>query len=630
MKNIAKRLLDFDLSRREFARALLALGFSGTAARGLAAEFSGAADGPGRQFSGTGAEVLAETLLAADIEYIFSTTATGMSPFFDALSQRPQLKYILSIAESQATSMAHGYELASGKPGTLLVPGVAIPSAMNNLYNAWKDRSSLLVLSDGPSTAFRGRNTFQQMDDWLDPLTEFTKWRWEVMDAGQLAEMVRRALKLTKTPPGGPVHVRLPLDVLGEPEVTETIYPQSRFDVAAHLSPRPDLIEQAADILIAAGSPLINVGAEVTRAGATGELLALAESIGARVSQGFSVYGDVPFKHSAFAGFFGPGVPQGAPRMDVFLNLGAPMPSPGFFTMPIPGRARIIDARSEYDDIGNTYPTEVAIAGDMGQTIAALGEAVADRLTENARRAAQQRNAELSAAAQKDWDNRRQRARQHWNASPMSWPRVSFELDQALADDAVIVSELDYRTPYFWLDFAPGKKRLIGPSSGYALGWGIGAALGAKVALPDSQIVALVGDGAMLFGQLEALWSAARYEIPITIVVFNNRSYDGERDRIFDRSPLAQNPDTRHLWKDMSCYLGNPLVDFTAIARAFDIPGQRAESPEQLQAALRQAQARNRDGQPYLIDANIMQLGAGADVNWHPDISIARTRGRKI
>ena len=73
--------------------------------------------------------------------------------------------------------MAHGYELASGKTAALLVPGVAIPSAMNNLYNAWKDRSAIVAISDAQQTNFMGRNQFQQVDDWLEPLQQFTKWR---------------------------------------------------------------------------------------------------------------------------------------------------------------------------------------------------------------------------------------------------------------------------------------------------------------------------------------------------------------------------------------------------------------------------------------------------------------------
>jgi thiamine pyrophosphate-dependent acetolactate synthase large subunit-like protein len=215
----------------------------------------------------------------------------------------------------------------------------------------------------------------------------------------------------------------------------------------------------------------------------------------------------------------------------------------------------------------------------------------------------------------------------------MSWPRVSAELDQQLEPDAIIVPELDYRSPFYWLDLDRGKKRLIGQTTGFALGWGIGAALGVKIAQPDQQVVCLVGDGALLFGQVEALWTAARYEIPVIIVVMNNRSYDNERNRIQNNSPLLSNQDTRDLWKDVSCYLGDPLVDFSGLARSFAIPAERATDPAGFRKALKRAIAVTREGRPYLIDAMLMQLdgrGVRTEQTWHPQISVAAKRTRKV
>ena len=217
MRELFKQFFDHDISRRDFSKKLLALGFSQVAANTLITSVADARDvipREGKRITGTGADILAETLRAADVEYIFGTRATGMSPFFDALTMNDDMQYIASIAESQATSMAHGYELATGKTAILMLPGVAIPSAMNNLYNAWKDRSSIAVLSDGSSSNFAGRNGFQQMDDWLETMTQFTKWRWQVDNPLQISEMLRRTIKLAETPPGGPVYLRFPGSIL--------------------------------------------------------------------------------------------------------------------------------------------------------------------------------------------------------------------------------------------------------------------------------------------------------------------------------------------------------------------------------------------------------------------------------
>ncbi len=636
MQGHVKNLLDGKISRRQFGKTLAALGFSAVAAESLVRMISEAdaqtlPRARGKSVEGTGAEILVEALLAAGVEYLFATTATGMTAIFDALTLRPQMKFVLTLQEGQATAMAHGYELASGKTAALLVPGVAIPSAMNNLYNAWKDRSAIVAISDAQQTNFMGRNQFQQMDDWLEPLQQFTKWRWQINRPERLSEFTRRAIKMAGTPPGGPVHLRIPNNILGAPKLKQTVYPQELFRVDVNLPPRPELIEAAAQALLEAKSPYINVGHEVTRSGAVGDVVRLAELLGARVSQGYSVYGDFPFKHPLWAGFYGLGGPKHLARSDAFLNLGTEMPSPGILAPTPPRKATVIHARTEYEDIGNFQPTDIAIAGGVREITTALIDAIEGMAT--AQRLAKLREPRMAAAEQdfaKRLADQRKAAEDDWDASPMSWARMAWELDKNLAEDAIVVSELDNRLPYHWMDFAPGKKRLIGQTTGFALGWGVGAALGVKVARPDHQVVCLVGDGAFLFGQTEALWVAARHDIPITIVVFNNESYDGERERIYWFSPLARNKNTREQWKDISCYLGDPLVDFAGVSRAFGVDAETVTEPGRMAGALERAQRANRDGGAYLIDARIMQQGHGANSTWHPDISIAGNRKRLI
>ena len=637
MRDLVKQFVDHQISRRDFGRGLVALGLSTAAVESLMAALQPVAQPPphgGVKVTGTGAEVMIETLRAAGVQYIFGTTATGMSPFFDALAVRDDIHLVLSIAESQATSMAHGYELVTGQTSALFVPGVAIPSAMNNLYNAWKDRSAIAVFSDGASTQMDGRDGFQQMEDWLEPMIQFTKWRWQVNNADQVSEMTRRAIKVAQTPPGGPVHIRLPNNVLGATQVTQTIYPQDRFRVPMDMQPDDDLIKEAARLLLEADSPMICAGAEVTRADANDELVALAEMTGIDVAQGFSVYGDFPFRHDQFAGFYGLGAPRGLKNTDVFLNLGAPMPDPTLFTAPVPRSAKLIHARMEYESIASVYPTDVALAAGMKEIITALIDEIGGQVTESRLKQIRDSRVEKAkAATAKARAAREKKARDQWNASPMSWDRVSAELEDALEDDAIVVPELDYRTPFFWMDLGRNRKWLVGQTTGFALGWGIGAAMGAKVAYPDRQVVCLTGDGSMLFGQVEALWAAARYEIPVIIVVMNNVSYDNERNRILFRSPVWMNPETRDQWKDITCYLGNPDTNFVGLASSFNVPAARADTPDEFRTVLKRAREVTRDGQAFLIDARIQQVnsaGIPVEHTWHPELSIAALRQRKV
>lgn len=626
MKDLTKQLLDQELSRRDFTRSMAALGFSGAAIESVLAstEMPGAGvTRAGAEIVGSGGEILAECLLAAGTEYVFDANSTGQAPFYDALMARPQLKLIVAMQEGQAVSMAHGYELASGKPGMLMLPSIGIPNSLCNLYNAWKDRSALVVFSDGRDTETAGRDGFQQVEDWLSTTANFTKWRWEVDRPERISEMVRRGIKLAATPAGGPVYVRMPGNVLGATEVEATIYPQSAFTIDMRMSPKPELIEQAARLLIEAEHPMINAGGEVTRAGANADLIELAEMLGSAVTQGYSVYGDFPYRHPLFSGFYSLGYPRGLLKTDVFLNLGSPMPDPTIVTAAVPKTATVINARVEYDKIANMYPTDVAIAAGVRETTRALIDSIAGMTTKRQRTklsAARMEAAGKDAASAAE--RRRRRAKRGWDAAPMYSERLCFELDQLLDDNACVVVETGDRSPHEWMDFGLGRKTLIGPTTGFALGWGIGASLGVRIARPDEQVIALVGDGAILFGQIESLWTASRYDIPVTIVVFNNRSYDAERGRIHFASQVARAD--KAAWKDMSCYLGSPDVSYVDIARGFDIEGAVCERPDQIRTVFERAFSINREGRPFLVDAMIAQRGPGANANWHPGVSIGR------
>ena len=222
--------------------------------------------------------------------------------------------------------------------------------------------------------------------------------------------------------------------------------------------------------------------------------------------------------------------PRGLTKTDVFLNLGAPMPDPTIITAAVPDTARVINARVEYERIANMYPTDVAIAAGTKETTRALIDAIEGMTTKSQRKKIRgDRLAVAEKAMASANERKRRRANRGWDAAPMYAERLCYELDQMLDDDACVVVETGDRSPQAWMDFGPGRKTLIGPTTGFALGWGAGAALGVRIARPETQVVALLGDGAFLFGQIESLWTASRYDIPVTLVVFNNRSYDGER-----------------------------------------------------------------------------------------------------
>ena len=160
---------------------------------------------------------------------------------------------------------------------------------------------------------------------------------------------------------------------------------------------------------------------------------------------------------------------------------------------------------------------------------------------------------------------------------------------------------------------------------GSALGWSMGAALGIKLALPDRQVCCMVGDGAVMFGQFESLWTAARHEIPVIFVVFNNRSYNETRLRhLSGGGKMAQQK------KDLVNYLGNPDVAFADAARAFGVKGELVKDPGELKAAIKRAAVATRDGKPYLLDVLVERTGTLAESTWYPKVSVAEMRQKKV
>jgi thiamine pyrophosphate-dependent acetolactate synthase large subunit-like protein len=209
----------------------------------------------------------------------------------------------------------------------------------------------------------------------------------------------------------------------------------------------------------------------------------------------------------------------------------------------------------------------------------------------------------------------------------MPWERVVFELDKAMDKDAVVVQEIaDNKRTERWIGYGDeGGRTLMGRTTGQCLGWGVGAALGVKLAWPNRQVVSLQGDGGIMFGQTEAFWTYARTSTPVITVVMNNRSYDGVRRRQFSKQGKQAKFN-----KDMSAYMGNPDIDFAKIGEAYGIKGSFARDAGELQTALKRAIQATRDGKPYIIDALIERSGPGADLTWHPQFTIAGIRSKNV
>lgn len=630
MRDLAKKYLARRVSRRDFVRLSTAAGFSAAAARSAAHSLEGLlpADGTASttMVQGTGGELLAEQLRAAGVRYLFVSNSSGMGALCDALVDRPDLQFIQATSEQHVVGMADGYAKASGRTGFACFSRVGGALASASLYNAMKDRTPLVALTDHADTSSDGRDGHEDVDDWLEAFKQYTKWRWVVKEGQRIPEWIAHAFKLAATAPGGPCFVRIPRNVMYQGGLKAEVFSAKSLTVPMDLAPSPRLVEEAARLLAEAKSPLLYVGPEVWSSGGRAAVVELAELLAIPVTQARSWSADFPTDHPLY--LCGLVSPMRYPReIDLFLNLGAQMPDQGGGPPLFPRSAKLVHGRIESNQIGVNYPIDVALVADVGRTAKALSEAVRSLLPAAKLEAVRRdRFARVQEASSRLRAGYLESARAEWDTSPMTWPRLLLTLEELLDEDAVVVEELGTED---WLlrsmAFADGKKTKLGRTLGRSLGWGVAASIGVKLAIPDRQVVSLQGDGGFLFSQAEALWAMSRYDVPVITVVCNNRSYDEPRNNI-----LMRNGRAREAGKDMICYLGSPDVDFSDLARAFGVKAERVATPAELAPAVKRAAAATRDGRPYLLDVLVARSGLKADSSWYPAFSLAAARSRKV
>jgi thiamine pyrophosphate-dependent acetolactate synthase large subunit-like protein len=207
----------------------------------------------------------------------------------------------------------------------------------------------------------------------------------------------------------------------------------------------------------------------------------------------------------------------------------------------------------------------------------------------------------------------------------ISTERLALELEAALDTDTCYVADVDSgKTMDSLLSFGGPDKQYFATTPA-VLGWGVPAACGVKLANPDLPVFTVIGDGSFLFGGPQPLWTCARYQVPITVVVLNNKSYNQERNRIWNSGGRQF-----QTGRDMVCYLGDPDVDYAKAAQAFGVEGEVVINPSSLRGAVERAKRANVEGRPYLLDVHTERDGIGSTSTWYPPYSLADRRRRKV
>ena len=549
----------------------------------------------------TGKEALAQMLIAEGVEYIFGNPGTSETPLLDVLQDFPQLKYIQSLQEGTAVGMADGYARATGRPAfaNIHIAG-GLANGISALYNAFRGGTPL-ILTAGNSDTRMHLTEPTLSGDLVEMTAQYTKWSAEVLHPTDIPMAVRRAFKEAKTPPTGPVFLSFPWDTMDETADVD-IAPSSPGYF--HIRPDTDAVAQASRLLAQAENPIIVMGDRVAQSGAMSQLVRVAEQLGARVYAASFSEVNFPTSHPLYSGILNTSSPAAIQQLsgaDVILAVGANIFS-SFLYVPEPflaANTKLIHLDNNAWEVEKNYPTEVGILADPQAGLADLAESLEQDMSAPAREAAAIRMATLGQERQRSDQAYQQRLKERWDHRPKPVERLMHELAQAAPPNTIVANEAITSSPALMREFSFDEPGSMYGIRGGALGWAMPGALGVQLANPGRPVLAVVGDGASLY-TVQALWTAALYNIPVVYAICNNRSY-----RI-----LKVNMDTylRHMLQDQereSEYVGmnfeNPL-DLAALGQALGVAGERIEDPAALGPALERAYA---SGKPAVLDVCI-------------------------
>jgi benzoylformate decarboxylase len=542
-----------------------------------------------------GAEVVCSILKNEGVKYVFGVPGNSEVPLLDSIAQTKGIKYISAIHESVSMGMADGYARASGSVGVVLVhttPGTA--NIMGNLSNAFDAGTPLVVIAGQQDSRLQWCDSLLD-SDVLPMVSQHTKERWRVNRADDIAIALNRAFKEASTPPTGPVFLVIPRDLQAQ-TLTSEYMPPPRREVPMSLRPDREYLKKAAQLLVAAKQPAILAGSQVPSDDALAELTGLAELLGAPVfTTGLVPTFIFPTNHPLYYGRVPPigfGLPGLDSPADVLVAIGSRLFKQLFYIEGpiIPPSTKLIHIDHDPRTLSRECPAEVALVGSPKAVLAELVTEVKSLMSARQRKKSLQRFKKLQkgheqakAACEADF-------KKECNDVPMRPSRAVTEIANALPSDSVVVDEAVMLTSYVAsiMDFTrPGSYFC----SITCLGWGLPAALGVGLADSRKPVLALVGDGSALFG-IQALWTAAKYKIPVIMVVLNNRGYAAVK------WGLASYPDRKSGERaDLGYDLGN--VDFPKLAQSFGVSGQRIEKPQEIVPALKRA---IRARKPALID----------------------------
>jgi len=541
----------------------------------------------------TAAELYLRRLAESGVDYLFANAGTDFPPIIEALvkaaEEGTRVPQTFAIPhENLAVAMAYGHAMVSGRAqAVMLHVNVGTANAICGLLNAARERIPILLAAGRTPFSESGhegsRSLYihwgQEMFDQGSMLREIVKWDYELRLPDQIEPALDRALALARSEPKGPVYLTLPREVLAAPAPNGARRkPQAAVQAPA---PAPAAIAEAAVILAAAEHPVVITSSLGRDPAAVPRLAALAERFAFPVVSHVPRWLCLPSDHPMHLGY------DPAPFLaeaDAVLVIESDVP--WIASRMAPRReAKVIHLSVE--PLFSRYPmrsfeADLAIAGSPALALPMLTEALADEEPQMAQRVMARRE-RLAARRQAQRASLQATFEKVRQARPLHPAFVSRAIDAVKGEDAIVINELGLALEQ--MSFRkPGTYFASSPAGG--LGWGLGAALGAKLAAPERLVIAAVGDGSYMFGNpTPAHYVARAQELPVLFIVFNNAGWAAVR-----KATEAMYPDGRGRRANrMPLTALEPSPAFEKVVEASGGYGERVEAPEEMAPALERA-----------------------------------------
>jgi thiamine pyrophosphate-dependent acetolactate synthase large subunit-like protein len=551
---------------------------------------------PKRQL--TGRFAILEQLRADGLTHIFGNPGTVEQGFLDAMWEYPDLQYVLTLHETVAVMMADGYARATQRPAVVQIhssPGLG--NAIGAIYQAYRGHAPLVVLGGDAGVKYQSMDA-QMAADLVSMAKPVTKWSTTVVDPASTLRVLRRAIKIAATPPMGPVYVCLPQDVL-DAITTEPVRPTSI--PSTRVAPNNELLEEAADMLLAAKRPMIFIGNGVAWSQAHAELERVADLLGAEVWEAdggeLNMRHDHPLYQGSLGHMFAAQSRPVTTKGDANLIVGTYMVPEVFPSVEdiFAPEANTIHIDLNAYEIAKNHPVTLGLVSDPKLTLARLAEVLEAKQSKTHAKAAADRRAVIGGAKQQARDKALEQDRADRDHEPLHFSRFMEELAKHLPSGAIVFDEALTNSPPLTRHLPPTKPGHFFQTRGGSLGVGIPGALGAKLAKPDHTVVGVTGDGGAMY-TIQALWTAARHNIDAKFIICNNKSYRLLQLNISEYWKEIDEPSHEF---PLSFDLSKPELRFDQMARSMGVPAARIETADDIRPAILLAL---KTPGPFLLD----------------------------